>query len=79
MNNYFKYKVKWCVICNQGWVEILKEVKNNKLILCCSECESIWENPNDVNNAEKASSTNELLVEPDDDEVRQWEKYIVEN
>lgn len=45
MNNNYKNKVKWCVICDQGWVEILKEAKLNKLILCCSECESTWEHP----------------------------------
>lgn len=76
--NYYKNKVKWCVFCDQGWVEILKEAKSNKLILCCSECESTWEHPNYVHNAEKASSKDELLIVPDDDEIIHWERYIIE-
>ncbi|WP_147381844.1 hypothetical protein [Paenibacillus nanensis] len=79
MNNYYKNKVKWCLICAQGWVEIKKEAKSNKLILCCSECESTWQHPDDVHYVERASSSDELLVEPNDDELELWEKYIIEN
>ncbi|MFF2754430.1 hypothetical protein ACFVR1_11880 [Psychrobacillus sp. NPDC058041] len=79
INNYYKNKVRWCVICNQGWVEIQKEAVSNKLILCCCECESVWENLNDVNNPDKATSTDELLIEPNDNEIGHWAKYIIEN
>ena len=79
VNNYYKNKVKWCVICNQGWLEIQKEAVSNKLILCCSECESVWENPNDIKNPDKATSTDELLIEPNDNEIGHWAEYIIEN
>ncbi|HWL23701.1 MAG TPA: hypothetical protein VNR38_08120 [Ureibacillus sp.] len=79
VNNYYKNKVKWCVICGQGWVEIKKEAVSKKIILCCSECESVWENPKDVNYPDKATSTDELLIEPNDNEIGNWAEFIIEN
>lgn len=25
--NYYRHKVKWCPICSQGWVEIVKDME----------------------------------------------------
>ena len=44
----YKYKVSLCYVCNQGWIEIVKEEETNKLFFFCNECESEWENINDV-------------------------------
>lgn len=48
MNNDYKYKVTVCPFCNQGWVEIVKEIDTGVLYLCCNECEIEWDSPNDV-------------------------------
>lgn len=41
----YENKVKWCPICNQGWVEIVKDISTETLFCCCSECESEWNTP----------------------------------
>ena len=52
-------KVKWCPICNQGWVEIVKEIETNKLFCYCWECESEWDDPARI---EKNTSDNLLIL-----------------
>ncbi|UPM54803.1 hypothetical protein [Gottfriedia acidiceleris] len=47
--NYYKNKVAWCPICDQGWVEIVKDVVTNDLFVYCNECESEWNQPSEVN------------------------------
>ncbi len=34
---FSKYKVSWCPVCNQGWVETAKEEKTGILFLCCNK------------------------------------------
>lgn len=41
-------KVKWCPVCEQGWVKIVKEINTDKLYLCCSECEAEWSDPDKI-------------------------------
>ena len=41
--NYYRHKVKWCPICSQGWVEIVKDMETGTLFCCCTECESEWD------------------------------------
>ena len=80
MNDY-KYKVAWCKICNQGWLEIVKEKATKKLFICCSECESEWESPEDLNNLEASTQSKYGMIEiPDYDDIvsKGWEKYILE-
>lgn len=73
-------KVKWCPICNQGWVEIVKEVETNLLFCYCWECESEWDNPADI---EKESSNSPekygMICDASIDEIRErgFEKYII--
>lgn len=71
----YKYKVKWCPVCNQGWVQIVKEKESGTLFVCCSECETEWSNPEEIQieNGTQCvyGSTEELTM----DEVRKigWE------
>ncbi|PGM54189.1 hypothetical protein [Bacillus sp. AFS053548] len=81
---YYKNKVDWCPICDQGWVEILKDKKLKSLFVCCDECESRWEHPNMIKNKNLATSifdTDIEIEEPSDEEIITigWEKYIINN
>ena len=44
----YENKVKWCPICNRGWVEIVKDISTSTLFCCCTECESEWSTPFDI-------------------------------
>lgn len=39
------YKIAWCPICDQGWVEIVKDSKTSQLYAYCTECETEWNDP----------------------------------
>lgn len=73
-------KVKWCPICNQGWVEIVKDVKTGQLFCCCSECESEWD---DASNIERKSANSPekygKIYDPEEEEIvkKGWDKYIL--
>lgn len=41
-------KIKWCPVCNQGWVQVLVEKQTNAIYLGCSECETEWRNPVEI-------------------------------
>ena len=76
----YQYKVSWCYVCNQGWIEIVKEEKTNKLFFFCSECESEWENIDDVLN--KKGSTQDKygkITVPDENDIvsSNLDKYIL--
>lgn len=78
-NNY-KYKVAWCPICNQGWVEIVKDKTTHELFVCCTECESEWKSPSDATS--KALATHDSygqVVEPEYEEIVQkgWANSII--
>lgn len=76
---FSKYKVSWCPVCNQGWVEIVKEKKTGILFLCCDECEAEWTNPNEIGILGKGSRFKfGKVTQPSEEEVlsKGWEKYI---
>ncbi|MFJ7666910.1 hypothetical protein ACIQXI_07365 [Lysinibacillus sp. NPDC097195] len=77
---YYEYKVKWCVVCDQGWVEIVKEELNSKLLLQCSECFSQWEGMNELLNG-LFKEEEVIVIEPnyDDIEKQGWQMYIMES
>jgi hypothetical protein len=54
--NYYKNKVAWCPICNQGWVEIYKDKIIGELLVLCNECESMWKHPDEVQKFKKFRS-----------------------
>jgi hypothetical protein len=37
-----KYHISWCPICNQGWVNIVKDYTTKEFYFYCEECESEW-------------------------------------
>ncbi len=77
----YEYKVKWCPICNQGWVEIVKDIETASLFCCCSECETEWNEPSNIDK-KTCNSTNKfgLIENPDFSEVKGygWDKYILQ-
>lgn len=65
-----KYRVAWCPICGQGWVEIVKDKLTDELFVCCTECESEWVSPDAVKSV-KLSTQGKYgeTVEPGFDEI----------
>lgn len=77
-DNYFK--VAWCPICEQGWVEIVKDIDTNKLYVLCDECENEWETPMDINKTNAQTEiVNNRVTSPSLEEIKKinWEKYIL--
>lgn len=56
----YEYKVAWCPYCDQGWVEIVQDSITEKLLLLCSECDTVWEKPEDI--ALDKPSTGHLVI-----------------
>ena len=80
MNNYYKNKVSWCPICEQGWVQIVKEKVSGQLFVWCDECDSEWYSPNDVKQKEMATRDTFMEIEdPTDSEIaaKGWETFII--
>lgn len=42
------FKVAWCPFCNQGWVEVVKDSGNERLVLICAECYTMWNAPRSI-------------------------------
>ena len=80
VNDMYENKVKWCPICNQGWVEIVKDISTETLFCCCAECESEWNTPFNI---EKSTCNLEnkfgFIEDPTYDEIEKmgWDKYIL--
>ena len=75
----YEFKIGWCGICNQGWLEIVKDQQTQKLFICCSECESEWESPEDVIDRTLSTQRKYGMIElPVYNEIKEsgWEKYI---
>lgn len=73
------YRVAWCPVCNQGWVEIVKEEKSGSLYFCCDECEAEWTDPEDIGVWGKGSRCRfGQAVAPalEDIKAKGWERYI---
>jgi hypothetical protein len=76
--NIYEFKVKWCPVCNQGWVEIVKQLNTPHLLLQCSECESQWDGLEALK--EGCFKLDEVTVtKPHFEEIKEcgWEKYIL--
>jgi len=41
------FHIGWCPFCNQGRVDVVKDIKHNELLLSCNECDTMWKNPID--------------------------------
>ncbi|MBT2688371.1 hypothetical protein J7I93_09270 [Bacillus sp. ISL-47] len=75
------FKVKWCPICDQGWVEIVKDSKTGLLYLLCSECENEWEHPKNiaVDTARTEINYENPVASPTVEDVKriEWDNYIL--
>lgn len=76
----YQYKISWCYVCNQGWIEIVKEKETNKIFFMCNECESEWDSINDLLN--KKGNTQDKYGEittPDEQDIfnNNLDKYIL--
>ena len=81
MNNYYKFKVSWCPICEQGWAQIVKEKESGQLFVWCDECDSEWPSPNEVKNLDLATRGNFSEIEdPSEQDIiaNDWGRFIVE-
>ncbi|PWK07424.1 hypothetical protein [Tumebacillus permanentifrigoris] len=79
--NPYPHRTEWCPRCNQGWVEIRKEVERGTLFVRCSECLVQWHHPAEAKDLEAGFRNHyQEAVEPTSDEIRakQWELYLVE-
>lgn len=74
----YDFKVKWCPICNQGWVQIVKEKETGNLFLCCEECESEWNNPEQILGEKATRDVYGYIEDPTMDEVKEkkWDSYL---
>lgn len=74
------FNVAWCPFCNQGWVEIVKDSSNNKLLLLCGECDTTWENITDIKSGSPMNYrfTGNLQI-PSINEIKQigWDKLLI--
>ncbi|PKM80589.1 MAG: hypothetical protein CVU89_12690, partial [Firmicutes bacterium HGW-Firmicutes-14] len=79
MNQEYNYKVVWCPICNQGWVEIVKEKDTNELFILCSECETEWDTPNEISVKNGTRSKYGRVIEPTHEEIinKGWQNFIL--
>ncbi len=80
MNDY-KNKVAWCEVCDQGWVEVVKELKMGKLFLCCSECETEWIDFKSLKNGGGFQDVFGKCIEASSSEIKEkgWDKFLIKN
>lgn len=67
-------------MCDQGWVQIVKDIETKKLYLCCSECETEWINPENIekNTCLKFNSFGKYTTPSEKDiENAKWTNYII--
>ncbi len=73
--------VAWCPICDQGWVEILKDTNTSSLLVVCHECESEWISPDkiQVETVLPYSTRTGPLTQANDNELEEkgWEKFVL--
>lgn len=76
----FDFKVAWCMICNQGWVTIVKDTVTDQYCVMCSECESEWDHPLHAQFNINIKDHNEhLVMTPSLEEIQKlkWSEYII--
>lgn len=79
LDNSIIYKVSWCPVCDQGWVEIVKDKNSGQLFVCCNECETEWEKPEDIHDTKLGTiGKHGMIVKPLLEEIEsiKWDKYI---
>lgn len=78
--NIYEFKVKWCKVCEQGWVEIVKNKNKENLLLQCSECMSQWDGIEELSIGIFKEDEVEVIKPEVKDIIKQgWVKYIINN
>lgn len=77
----YEFSIGGCCFCNQGVAEIVKDVTNNELLIMCSECDTIWNSPQDFNSNNpniNKMKTVKKVTDPTLEEIKAkgWEKFI---
>jgi hypothetical protein len=73
-----KFKIKWCPVCDQGWVVVAKD-KTTKILFCyCLECETEWKQPLDIGVKAGAHNHFGVATEPSVEDIRLlgWDEYL---
>jgi hypothetical protein len=73
VNEPYVHKVDWHEWCNQGWIEVKKNRKINKIVFKCSECLTEYESYEDIN--KKANEPSDR----DDDPIALTENELLEH
>jgi len=74
------HQVAWYPFCDQGWVNMVKEISSNKLYLCCAECETQWIKPSkNLENECLPFDTFGKYTNSTIEEIKEnnWEKFIL--
>lgn len=76
----YEFKIGWCPFCNQGWAEIVKDTSNDELLVMCSECDTVWNTPQDFkkNSPNPNYHFNGKITDPVIEEIifKKWENFI---
>lgn len=76
------FNIGKCRVCNQGLLEIVKDVEKNKIYICCDECEAEWDDPRDaLVNENGTRGKFGKIVYPNQDEINKmnWDVMINEH
>jgi len=75
----FEYKVKWCPLCNQGWVQIVKEKNTGVLFVYCNECEAEWNSPENISidNAKRDSFGATDVPSMEEIKNKGWSEFLM--
>lgn len=74
----YEYKVEWCYVCDQGWVEIVRHINSHRLLFQCSECMSQWNGIEELKNR-KLMKDEVVVTKPQYEEIMKlgWSKLII--
>jgi hypothetical protein len=78
----FEFKVEWCPVCSQGWVEIVMDKVSKELLFCCSECEVEWSDFESIKQKNSNSCNEDRQIETPSFEsikAKGWEKHLLQN
>lgn len=84
-NEFREFIVGWCPVCDQGWIEIVLHVNEDRLKCECQECMWEWQHPLDIKEGSKKAAlsdyweTNDEVSDPTYEDIvrHQWEKFLV--
>ena len=81
-NTNYPNKVAWCKYCNQGWLEILKEIATERFSIVCSECDTEYDTPEDmIYDRNPHLYGGGHCVDPDIEEIIAigWDSYLIKD